>query len=285
MINNLYTIVARKEVAPEGLTKSELFSLLYHDLFDYPLNTRDIIRWNASGSKIEKLEDPEVSTRGGFYFLKQKEGLVYKRLLRKRISAKKLGIAQKAANILALVPWIKMIAVTGSLAMENSSDESDIDLMIVTQKGMLWTTRAFAYIVIHAFGLSARKPNDLQQKDKLCLNIWLDEGDLVWDKRSFYTAHEIAQIVPLINKDQTYERFLYKNKWILGYWPSAVVIKNLKLRIKNSTSNPGLIERVCYWIQRQYMNPKITREVVTPTRALFHPQDWGKVVLDRLARV
>ena len=33
------------------------------------------------------------------------------------------------------------------------------------------------------------------------------------------------------------------------------------------------------------MKPKITREVVTPTRAIFHPNDWGKKVLTILSDI
>ena len=44
-----------------------------------------------------------------------------------------------------------------------------------------------------------------------------------------------------------------------------------------------LVEKNCYWIQKKYMEKKITREIITKTRALFHPQDWGKVVMSRLS--
>ena len=65
--------------------------------------------------------------------------------------------------------------------------------------------------------------------------MWLDESDMVWQRkdRNIYTAHEIAQIVPLINKDKTYEKFLSHNRWILDFWPNAVKIR--KLQVPNVT--------------------------------------------------
>jgi D-beta-D-heptose 7-phosphate kinase/D-beta-D-heptose 1-phosphate adenosyltransferase len=266
------------------LNFEEKASVLYHNLFDYPLNLPDLIKWKAGKQLPTTNFQLPVTNKNGYFYLEGREGLIYKRLLRKRISAKKNKIAQKASHVLSFIPGVKMVAITGSLAMENSSEESDIDLMIITRKGALWTTRAFTYMVIHAFGLAARKPNDLRQKDKLCLNMWLDESDLVWPKkdRNLYTAHEIAQIVPLVNKNKTYEKFLFQNKWILGYWPHSVKIENYKLKIVNSRVGLGLLELIAYKIQLNHMRSRITREVITPTRAIFHPQDWGKVVLKKM---
>jgi predicted nucleotidyltransferase len=281
---NLYTDSTKKEGGYKNLTIQEKTSVTYHNLFDYPLSFSDLIKWTSNKS-IGNSQGKEINVirKNNFYFLEGREGLIYKRLLRKRISAKKNKIAKKAANILSFIPWIKMIAVTGSLAMENASEESDIDLMVVTKKGLLWTTRIFSYLLINLFGIQTRKPNDSNQKDKLCLNIWLDEGDLIWSKkdRNLYTAHEIAQIVPLVNKDNTYEKIIYQNKWILNFWPNAVRI-NKKNEINSKNVNFSAVEKFAYWLQRNHMKSKLTRETVTPTRALFHPQDWGKIIEQKL---
>lgn len=267
------------------LNPKEKTSVIYHNLFDYPLSFSDLIKW-SSGTTIGNLslQKANIVHKNGFYFLEGREGLVYKRLLRKRISVKKTKIAKRAARILSFIPLIKMVAVTGSLAMENSAEESDIDLMIITKKGLLWTTRALTYLMIGLFGIGVRKPHDSNQRDKLCLNIWLDESDSIWPKndRSLYTAHEIAQTVPLINKDNTYEKFIYQNKWILDFWPNAVRV-NKKYDAKKKESNFSIIEYFAYWFQQNHMKSKITREVITPTRAVFHPQDWGKIVTRRLS--
>jgi predicted nucleotidyltransferase len=266
------------------LNFNEKTSVLYHDQFDYPLNFSDLIKWQLAKPSIIN-RSLEVVNKRGFYFLEGREGLIYKRLLRKRISAKKMKIAQRASEVLSFLPGIRMVAVTGSLAMQNSSEESDIDLMIVTNRGMLWTTRLFAYLLLFVFRFSLRRPKDKNQKDKLCLNIWLDESDLTWSKkdRNLYTAHEIVQIVPLVNKDKTYEMFLRQNKWTLSYWPSAVRIQNTKYGVQRLGSLSTILEPVAFWLQHKYMKPKMTREIVTKTRAIFHPQDWGKVILGRLS--
>lgn len=270
------------------LSREELSSLVYHDIFEYPLTMGELIKW-STGRKALLNKDllPQVKTKNGFFFIKDREGLELKRLMRKRISARKIEIAKRAARVLSMIPTIKMVAVTGSLSMENATDIGDIDLMVITKRGSLWRTRLLAYVILKSFKFSLRSPKDKNQKDKLCLNIWLDENHLLWNpkKRNIYTAHEIAQIKPLVNKDKTYQRFLSKNSWINDYWPNAV--KTMKVETSKSSTKNSLtsrfFEKFAYLLQYNYMKKNITQEVVTLTRALFHPVDWGKFVLQKLS--
>jgi predicted nucleotidyltransferase len=280
---NLYAQVVKKETK-QALSDSEIASVYYHDIFDYPLNLNELIKWLP--------KDPSFCPRGlnvvsknGYYFLEGREGLIYKRILKSRISEKKLEIAKKAARIIGYLPNIKMIGVTGSLSMKNSNEDGDIDLIIVAKSGNLWTARIMVYMLTKLFGIKTRVQGDKNQKDKLCLNIWMDEGDLKWkvNDRNIYTAHEIAQIVPLVNKDNTFEKFVWENKWICQFWPKAIAVKEIQKKSKNrKTITRGIVEKFAYWLQYSYMKGNITREVVTPTRALFHPHDWAGVVLNRL---
>ena len=181
-----------------------MFSVKYHNLFDYKLIKSDFPKWQYKDELI--INNLKLT-------------IDKKRYQRKIISEKKLLIARKASKILSLILTVKMIGITGSLAMQNSTEDSDIDLMIVTKKGTLWLSRLLSYFVLCTMHYVLRRPNDRNQRDALCLNMWLDESDLIWKKsdRNIYTAHEIAQIVPLVNKDKTYEKFLYQNKWILDF--------------------------------------------------------------------
>lgn len=262
----------------------EVASLVYHDIFDYPLTMGELIKWQA-GKKLTTKREPSVINKNGFYFIEGREGAILKRLLKERISARKLEIARKAGKILGLIPTIKMVAVTGALAMGNSGEESDIDLMVVSQKGTLWTTRLLTLLFLDLIGFPRRKYRDKNQKDKLCLNIWLDETSLTWPKKSRnpYTAHEICQVRPLVDKNKTYERFIYNNRWVKEFWPNAVRVKNVFTKASPKRSFLVIFEPLTRSLQFWHMRGKITREVVTRSRALFHPQDWGSVVLKRLA--
>ena len=116
--------------------------------------------------------------------------------------------------------------------------------------------------------------------------MWLDESDLIWSRkeRNIFTAHEIAQIVPLVNKKKTYEKFISKNSWLRDYWPNAVRIRKQKREKSkmNLFSLPlKLLEPLAYKSQYLYMKRKMTREIATATRAVFHPVDWTEIVMSR----
>lgn len=277
-------------MASSKLSSHELVSIIYHDIFDYPLDKNRLQKWKA-GSKVSiKQRVLSVKYTNGCYFLKGKDKLVGKKIKREKISKNKFEIAKKVGKWLEKIPSIKMIAVTGSLAMNNARKESDIDLMIITKRGSLWTTRLMAFILLQLSGFKLRRAGKKTEKDKICMNIWMDEEDLIIEKskRNIYTAHEVAQIVPLVNKDKTYEKFVNKNKWILAFWPNAVEIQNSKFKILNSKKKVSFVFRIsnliAYKMQYLYMRNKITREVVTPTRAFFHPVDWGAKVVKELEK-
>jgi D-beta-D-heptose 7-phosphate kinase/D-beta-D-heptose 1-phosphate adenosyltransferase len=239
------------------------------------------VKWELGRRAGTPVKEGFVGVRKGFYFLAGRQGLILKRLMRHRISQRKLLIARKAASVFAVMPTVKMVGITGALAMENADTESDIDFLVITRKGTLWLTRLFTLLTLRLVGLPTRRFDDKKQADKLCLNMWLDESRLVWPKkdRNLYTAHEIAQIVPLVNKEQTYERFIYLNRWVRLYWPNAV--RQTKKPAHRNTQTTILLspfEALAYGLQYRYMKPKITRERVGLTKAIFHPINWWEIL-------
>ena len=282
MTSHLREFSSKKELLPVKLSPEEIFSVYYHNIFEYPLVFTELIKWRANN--VPNL-NMEVDYKNGHYFLKGCEGLVYKRILRERISQKKRLIAKRACEILSILPSIRMIGITGSLAMSNAKKDSDIDLIIITKHGKLWSTRLAAYILLKLTNISIRKPGEINQKDKLCLNIWLDESDVAWPKKdqNVYTAHEILHIIPILNRMNTHEKFLYKNKWALRYWPNVLKINLKDDRLEYSKHmNLSFFELIFYNIQRYYLKSKLTNECVSFTRAVFHPRNLGQEIMKKI---
>jgi hypothetical protein len=105
-----------------------------------------------------------------------------------------------------------MTAVTGALAMGNAPNaDDDVDLLIVTQTGRVWLARGLVILVVHLvrqFGV------------ELCPNYIIAEHNLRLDHPSLYTAHELAQLVPL-HGAATYHQLLKTNSWLHTYLPNA----------------------------------------------------------------
>lgn len=250
--------------------KGKTTSVYYHDIFNYPLTYEELLKWEVGRKVKVPKKVGGLKHKNGCYFCDGREENIRKRQLREKFSKGKFIIAKKAGRVLEKIPTVQMVGITGSLAMKNADKDSDIDLMIITANGTLWTTRFLAYLILLFLGFKLRRASDEIEKDKLCLNMWLDRSDLVWQKRNIFTAHEIAQVVPLVNKDEAYERFLWKNRWTLDFWPNAVSVKKERSSSIQLRKN-YLLESLLYKLQFLYMRRKITNEVITPTRAVFHP--------------
>lgn len=206
------------------MNDQKLLTVLYHNIFEYPLTANELIKWEVSRKFPVSPTSPRLrgASKNGYYFLKGREKLIKIRQQREKIAKRKMVIARKASVVLKIIPSIKLVGVTGALAMGNTKRESDIDLMIVTSIDTLWLTRLVAYAVLALAGLKIRRAGETDEKDKLCLNMWLDEANLIWPAkdRNMYSAHEFGQLMPLVNKNHTYEHLMQKNIWIKDYWPN-----------------------------------------------------------------
>lgn len=267
-----------------GFQDGEVVSLLYHDIFSFPLNKSELMRWSAGDVFKLRSRVHRVYEGSGEYYLNGRLDLVKKKAKNTTASKRKMRLLSGAAQIFEEMDDIQMVAVTGSLAMLAAMPEADIDLMFITRRGSMWKSRLKAVYSLKKSKIPVRKAKSPDEADKLCLNVWMEEGDLVLDRklRSPYTAHEIAQILPIVNKNNTYKRFLGENSWTREYWPNAAEFAS-KVGSVGKSGN-GLANELAYRLQRAYMRPKRTRETVTRSRAFFHPFDWSARVESELAK-
>lgn len=272
------------------LSFGEYASIIYHDMFDYPLSFDEVARWSISEDYLFSKTTKEVSIKkvdydSGYFFIGEDKQKIRKRLLRKKTSEDKLQIAYKAANLIGLLPSVLFVGITGSLAMDNADESADIDLIIITSQNTLWISRLFSLLILAFSGLKIRKKNEKDQKDRICANLWLTENNLQWKLKNIFTAHEIVQIKPLVNKNNVFEKFLKKNSWIYNFFPNGNKVSLGATKVKPSFGiykRPlSLINRIMFYIQYAYMKNSITKEEVSLDRALFHPVPLSKYVENR----
>lgn len=184
-----------------------LKTVVYADIFDYPLSGKELNRFLISGDSLPKIKK-------NYYCLPGRGRLIALRRKRGVFSRQKWPLAVKAAKTLALVPWIRMVAVTGALAMGNADKDDDIDLMVITSKNRLWLSRLLSLGLIFPRLRRAKKVNN-----RVCLNLWLDETALTLEHQDLYTAHELCQARPVLNRGQTYQKFIGANLWYKKFLP------------------------------------------------------------------
>ena len=215
------------------MEKAILRTLAYADVFEYPLTKEEIWRWLVSEDRKQKtknrkefahsfksnLNSRKIRVTDGFYYLKGRRRIVTLRKKRERWSQQKFKIARRVASWLRFTPWVKLIGVTGALAMANSDQEDDIDLLIITSRDRLWLCRGLIVCLLRLTRLY-RRPGKI--KNRICPNMLLDEKHLAMPKkeRDLFSAHEVCQMKPLWEKGRTYQRFLKANQWSKEFLPN-----------------------------------------------------------------
>jgi hypothetical protein len=198
-----------------------LHTVVYADLFDYPLTVQQIHRYlTGYGAPLTIVEeylasDIKLSERldsiSPFWFLAGREHLARLRQEREAYSQILWSAARRYGHLVAALPFVRMTAVTGSLAMNNAvSAQDDMDFLIITREGRVWLARGLVLLVVHL----ARRLGI-----EICPNYVMAEQHLRLADPNLFTAHELAQLVPLYGR-RTYLRLVESNAWLRHYLPN-----------------------------------------------------------------
>lgn len=266
-----------------------LKALIYSDLFSHPLTFSEVWRY-TDGIKITKSECQEalqklfplVDEKSGYYFLREREHVVTNRKDGEPHAKEKMQLARAIAKLLGKIPTVYYIGLSGRVASGSASKEDDIDFFIITRKNTLFITRLLILSFLQLLG-RRRQRTERIGKDKVCVNMLLDETVLTFPtkQRNLYIAREIAQMVPLFERNNTYQFFLSTNKWVKAFLPQS----HAKTCPHSSAISPR-VERVLLFFEyfaKQFQLRSITahktKEVVTDHLLAFHPRDYQRKTL------
>ncbi|MEX2007694.1 MAG: hypothetical protein WD992_02885 [Candidatus Levyibacteriota bacterium] len=286
------------------IRQSILKTVLYSDIFEYPLTAQQIWKYLITEEKINR-EDFEkvlkISAKGrsssgrkspieekdGWYFISGKEKLIKKRLRRRKESTKKLEMINEISSTLSAIPTILLLGVSGGVSLYNAERKDDVDIFVIVRKNTIWVTRMAIILLLMIRGKYRRR---LQKNvaDKICLNMLIDEKKLAFsqERQDLYTAHEIVQMKPIFNRNKYYEKFLGQNTWVLDFMPNALEkIKDKRLKIKDRKKLSATayllpaVEFLVKEIQLWYIKRHMSRETVSGEMLAFHPFDYRKAVM------
>jgi len=250
------------------LQKSILSTVVYYNTLDYPLTSFEVFKYLINplhiasfyySSKktlkdfsktpleinrfseitldniIRNLENRElkkfIKEKNGFYFLEGREKNIRIRIKRQKIADQKWGKVRKIIYWLQIIPYLQMVAVNGSLALNNTYEESDLDLFIVVKNKRIWVTRFLITLFVQLIGKRRHKK---LTKDRICLNHYVTDKSLEIFG-SLPNAEVHARMIPVLEvKKGIYREFQKANNWIKNYlvfWPKLEIkhSKNLKI--------------------------------------------------------
>ena len=150
----------------------------------------------------------------GFYALSNNSFLVQRRKKGNEKAIDQLRIAVKVAKLLSWFPYVKGIAVSGSLSKNFADERSDIDFFIITAKNRLWIARTFMHLFKKLTYLAGRQ-------NWFCMNYFVDESALEIKEKNIFTAMEIVTAIPLRGV-QVFDMFYNSNSWIKNFFPNRL---------------------------------------------------------------
>ncbi|MGH9175788.1 MAG: hypothetical protein ACRD1H_15595 [Vicinamibacterales bacterium] len=251
-----------------ALERAILQSVVYASVFDYPLTLAQL-RDSLIGERADEhtlarcyatsvLLQAGIEHVDGFYFPRGRRDLLDTRQRREVASRRLLATLWRPLSLIATMPFVRMVALSGSLAHLNADDEADLDLFVITRPARVWSVTLTTLVLARLLGWRKR----------LCLNYVVSERALMVGPADLFCANQIVHLQPLTGSE-AYMAFLDSNRFIERFYPN--------FRPRNGGRDfPVLSER-----QRVEGSPAFTMARAT----LEHLLDWTIAPLyERLCR-
>jgi predicted nucleotidyltransferase len=305
------------------LRNAVLATLAYYDIFDFPLTLSEIHRYLINPARFEKngtgigdifvgdimqtldqlIADGKIGMKYGYYMVHpDRIGIYERRIDREKISAQKWKKLLRLAKWFQAVPYLRVVFVSGSMAMQNATPESDFDVLVVIRQGRLYTGRIFLSLVASLFR-ARRKRFDLTAPDKFCFNHYITDHQLKIPHQSLYNAQMYINLQPILDLGDIFPRLYHENAWlnkfVYNFKPEPSSIKrsvhffpflNFIARVGEFILNSWLGDGV-EMIFRRYQQNRIKGNTATyapggrtlfdDSQLEFHPHSAERAILER----
>ena len=207
-------MTSNQDQADIGQTLDIFDGVVYGDLFDCAMEAEEVVRFSRQPTSEAQVMTASESMRvrsvigrkGDYFFLKGRDDLVARREETRARARRLRRRAERVTRWIQMVPFVRGVLLTGSVAAEAAPEDADIDLMIIVAPSRL----ALVFLLLGGF-------SSLTRRRLYCSNYYLSEDQLVIDRRNLFIAHEIAQARPLSG---IADRFFEANEWIRDFLPN-----------------------------------------------------------------
>ena len=196
-----------------------LRSVVYASLFDYPLEPAQLeaslMGVGAPAAAIERwwreseLLQATIEYRDGLYFPAGRSDLVGTRSRREAVSRELLDRDRRLLSFVANMPFVRMVALSGSLAHLNAEGAADLDLFVITAPQRVWSVVVATVLLAKVLGWRKR----------LCMNYVVSEHALAIEPRDLFSANQIIHLRP-ISGHAVFERFVESNAFVRQIYPN-----------------------------------------------------------------
>ena len=207
-------------------------SVVYASLFDYPLTLEQlhqsligvvtdqdsIAAWWRSSELLQST----IESRDGLFFPAGRSDLLATRSRREELSRTLLERDQGIVRLVSRMPFVRMVALSGSLAHLNAEGSADLDLFVITAPRRVWCVTLAVLVLSRLFGWRRR----------LCLNYVVSENTMKIVPEDLFTANQIIHLRPAYGRD-VFTRFWYTNQFVRNFYPNCRLKNDLEKRSRD----------------------------------------------------
>lgn len=281
-----------------------LRAVAYASIFDFPLSAEELRRTlTRPSSSVGALErdiehsaflQSRIHCANGWYVPAGRADLIDRRRFREAHSRAFLSAHRRTLDMICLMPFTRLVAISGSLAHLNADADADLDLFVITRGPHVWTVALLLVVMAKALGC----------RDVVCANFVLADTHMTLDQSDLYTASQVLHLRPVTGAEG-YAEFLAANPFVRHTFPNAAdqpaapfplpragAWRVLKPFLEAVLWLPsGLLERVCRRAYGWHLRRRVSRwrspdQVrLEPCCLKLHTNSHRRAVLARLDRL
>ena len=232
-----------------------LRSVVYASLFDYPLTLAQLhatlVEVHAEAATVaawwrdSDFLQAAIEHRDGLYFPAGRSDLIDTRTRREALSRDLLDRDRRLIALVSRMPFVRMVAVSGSLAHLNAERSADLDLFVITAPHRVWSVTLLMLVVARLLGWRKR----------MCLNYVISERALRIDPADLFAANQIIHLRPIVGHD-VFARFVDANPFVRKFYPNFVVGGTPYPKTHDPRPTTPPFERAARWIYGRHLARK-----------------------------
>jgi hypothetical protein len=276
-------------------------SVLFASLFDYPLTLAELRQTLIESTQTptailttlrrsERLRDV-IDSEDGFFFPRGRSDLIQTRRRRESQSRAFIQCHQRFLRLAGALPYVRFIALSGSVAHLNLDGDGDLDLFVITRGRHAWSVTV-ALVVLAKL---------MRRRRVVCANFVMADSRLEVDEQDLFSASQLLHLRPIYGHE-AFQELLAANGFVYQYYPNAYVSRQAGVRAmrgpslgkrtveKLCASAAWVVEGVCRFAYRKYLRARADRwespEQVRldADRLKLHTRSHRRSVSERFAR-
>lgn len=197
-----------------------LDTLRYFEIFSHPLRKEELyaflaVRINPADFDaliVQMLAEGTLKEYAGYLQQSKTENLSALRIEKEERAKQLIQHSRFYSGIIARFPFVKSVAISGSVSKLSAGEDADLDFFIITAANRLWISRTLLHLFKKLTFVTGHQ-------HFFCMNYFVAEDHLALPFKNIYTAIELKTLIPVYGAE-TIDALQKTNAWTNNLLPN-----------------------------------------------------------------